>query len=163
MDCSALLTASALTLRVFFVTGFVSVPEVAMTTKLQLLLEKETQLKAQIQLAKAAERTLEKKKDTRRKILIGAAVLAKVEAGMWPQQDLKVMMDGFLTRPHERELFGLDTAEGAISNGKAGGDLKVMAKTEPKVSGEKKSKRAAKGRSQPLPEKSVDVINEFNL
>jgi hypothetical protein len=37
-----------------------------MTTKLQLLLEKEAQLKAQIQLAKAAERTLEKKKDTRR-------------------------------------------------------------------------------------------------
>ena len=44
-----------------------------MATKLEKLLEKEAQLKAQIQLAKATERTQERKRDTRRKILIGAA------------------------------------------------------------------------------------------
>ncbi|EDX82371.1 hypothetical protein S7335_817 [Synechococcus sp. PCC 7335] len=79
-----------------------------MTTKLERLLEKEAQLKAQIQQAKAAERTLEKKRDTRRKILVGAAVMARVESGRWPKEDLLSMMDGFLSRPNERELFGLD-------------------------------------------------------
>ncbi len=78
-----------------------------MATKLDKLLEKEAQLRAQIQQAKAAERTLEKKRDTRRKILVGAAVMARVENGEWPKSDLKMMMDGFLTRPNERELFGL--------------------------------------------------------
>ncbi|MEL6605777.1 MAG: hypothetical protein AAFP20_21410 [Cyanobacteria bacterium J06614_10] len=82
-----------------------------MATKLQRLLEKEAQLKAQIQQAKAAERTLEKKRDTRRKILIGAAVMARVKSGEWPEADLRMMMDGFLTRPNERDLFDLDTAD----------------------------------------------------
>ena len=82
-----------------------------MMTKLERLLQKEAQLKAQIQQAKAAERTLEKKKDTRRKILIGAAVLARVEHGEWPEEDLKMMMDGFLTRQNERDLFDLDDVE----------------------------------------------------
>ena len=50
-----------------------------MSAKLERLLEKEAQLKAQIQQAKAAEKTLERKRDTRRKILIGSAVLARVE------------------------------------------------------------------------------------
>ena len=84
-----------------------------MSTKLQRLLKKEAQIKAQIQQAKAAERTLEKKRDTRRKILIGAAVMARVNAGEWPESDLRMMMDGFLTRPNERALFDLDEAEGA--------------------------------------------------
>ena len=90
-----------------------------MATKLQRLLEKEAQLKAQIQQAKAAERTLEKKRDTRRKILIGAAVMARVNAGEWPEADLKMMMDGFLTRPNERELFDLDAADGDKAGKKA--------------------------------------------
>lgn len=79
-----------------------------MSSKLEALLEKERKLKAQIQQAKAAERTLEKKRDTRRKILIGAAVMARVNRGEWPESELKQMMDGFLTRPQERELFDLD-------------------------------------------------------
>ena len=83
-----------------------------MTTKLEKLLQKEAQLKAQIQDAKARERTLEKKRDTRRKILVGAAVMAQVEHGDWPERDLKMMMDGFLTRESERELFGLDGESG---------------------------------------------------
>ena len=79
-----------------------------MATRLDKLLQKEAQLKAQIQQAKAAERTLERKRDTRRKILIGAAVMARVESGRWPKADLLEMMDGFLSRQNERDLFGLD-------------------------------------------------------
>jgi hypothetical protein len=43
--------------------------------------------------------------DTRRKILVGAAVLAKVGRGEWPEARLLEMMDKALTRPDERALF----------------------------------------------------------
>jgi hypothetical protein len=169
MDDSAPFLVSALILRVFFVTRFFSVPEVAMPTKLELLLEKEAQLKAQIQQAKAAERTLEKKRDTRRKILIGAAVLARVEMGEWPQKDLTMMMDGFLSRPHERELFDLD------GNGGTGGDRSAAAQAEKskpawdEVEADEfkdngaTTKQAGKGRRKALPETPVDIDDEFNL
>ncbi len=111
-----------------------------MITKLERLLQKEAQIKAQIQQAKAAERTLEKKRDTRRKILIGAAVMARVEHGDWPKEDLLRMMDGFLTRPNERDLFGLDnagtdeaeaSAQAAQSNGNGTGKKnKTLAKPQ---------------------------------
>jgi hypothetical protein len=78
---------------------------------------------------------------------------------MWPQQDLKVMMDGFLTRPHERDLFGLDSSDGAISNGKAAD----KAKSDKRTGEAKPSARTGEGQLQSLPEKSVDVANEFNL
>lgn len=87
-----------------------------MSKKLDSLLEKERRLKAQIQQAKAAERTLERKRETRRKVLAGAAVLAKVEAGLWPQEDFLAMMDSFLSRASERELFGLDGGSEADGN-----------------------------------------------
>ena len=78
-----------------------------MSKKLEKLLLKEKQLKAQIQQAQAAKRTQERKRDTRRKILVGTAVLSQVEKGEFSQEDLTSLMDKFLTRPIERELFGL--------------------------------------------------------
>lgn len=126
-----------------------------MATKLQRLLEKEAQLKAQIQQAKAAERTLEKKKDTRRKILIGAAVMARVEHGEWPEADLRMMMDGFLTRPNERALFDLDEAEAA-------GEQKAVQNSGEKQQA-KKEKAGEKARAKRLPEPDDDLANEFNL
>ena len=126
-----------------------------MSTKLQRLLKKEAQIKAQIQQAKAAERTLEKKRDTRRKILIGAAVMARVNAGEWPESDLRMMMDGFLTRPNERALFDLDAPEGA-SERKA-----IQNSGEKKQA--KKTKASEKVKAQKLPEPDDDLVNEFNL
>ena len=131
-----------------------------MTTKLEKLLQKEAELKAQIQQAKAREKTLEKKRDTRRKILVGAAVMAQVESGDWPEADLKAMMNSFLTRENERELFGLDEPEdtkGADSANKSG----VIARSEKQRSPEKKSakpKRVVK----PLPE-AVAAEDNFGL
>ena len=134
-----------------------------MATKLEQLLLKEAQLKAQIQQAKAAERTLEKKRDTRRKILVGAAVLARVQNGEWPQDDLTRMMDGFLSRPNERELFGLD-GDGAVgreekSQQTGGAKPKPAAKASAKKAAGMGTKKTAKA----LPEKPVDLDNEFNL
>lgn len=45
--------------------------------------------------------------DTRRKILVGAAVLARVERGEWSEAKLLAMLDTYLTRADDRTLFGL--------------------------------------------------------
>ncbi|MEL6940378.1 MAG: hypothetical protein AAFO84_14425 [Cyanobacteria bacterium J06598_1] len=128
-----------------------------MSAKLERLLEKEAQLKAQIQQAKAAERTLEKKRDTRRKILIGAAVMARVEHGEWPKNDLLAMMDGFLTRPNERDLFGLD-GDGADDVGGAQPGPQAKDKAE---AGKKKPQ--GKKQARMMPESNLDIEAEFNL
>ncbi|MCX7205666.1 MAG: mobilization protein [Proteobacteria bacterium] len=49
-------------------------------------------------------------KDTRRKILVGAAILAKVERGEWPRDKLLAMMDATLNRNDDRALFDLEPA-----------------------------------------------------
>ena len=133
-----------------------------MATKLEKLLQKEAQLKAQIQQAKAAERTLERKRDTRRKILIGAAVMARVESGRWPEADLLEMMDGFLSRQNERDLFELDDAAGA-------GDHKAKKKHSTKQHSDKQparkatTKKKAEAKAKKLPEPNDDLASEFNL
>lgn len=120
-----------------------------MSAKLERLLEKEAQLKAQIQQAKAAEKTLERKRDTRRKILIGSAVMARVESGRWPKDDLLSMMDGFLSRENERELFGLgETVE-----------------PEPEKAATQNGQKQAKPKRKvkPLPQPDDDLDDQFKL
>ena len=69
------------------------------------------QAKALKQQQLARERAAEKKRqrsdDTRRKILVGAVILAKVEHGEWPKERLREWMDHALTRADDRALFGL--------------------------------------------------------
>jgi len=69
------------------------------------------QAKAKKQQIEARKRALETKeeraKDTRRKILVGAAILAKVERGEWPKDKLLAMLDSALIRTDDRALFGL--------------------------------------------------------
>ena len=136
--------------------------QIVMSTKLERLLEKEAQLKAQIQQAKAAERTLEKKRDTRRKILIGAAVMARVESGRWPKADLLEMMDGFLTRPHERDLFELDGEVSGSGDRTADSNGKAKAKQATKVGRDEKASRSKKAVKK-LPESADDLASEFKL
>lgn len=133
-----------------------------MATKLQRLLEKEAQLKAQIQQAKAAERTLEKKRDTRRKILIGAAVMARVEHGEWPKADLLRMMDGFLTRPNERDLFDLDAEQENTNAEPVTSGVQKITAAEPNRKAKANEKPLGKSRPK-LAEPDFDVDKEFNL
>lgn len=56
---------------------------------------------------RAAEYKLKRSQDTRRKILIGAAILAKVERDEWPEAKLLALLDATLTRADDRALFGL--------------------------------------------------------
>ena len=69
------------------------------------------QEKARKQRIEARKRAMESKKkrgaDTRRKILVGAVILAGVERGEWPQEKLLAMLDAALTRDDDRALFDL--------------------------------------------------------
>ena len=73
--------------------------------KLEELRQKEAQIKAQIQQLKQREQTEERKKDTRRKILIGGAVLAKIKRGEWNYQQLVSLLDNELKNDRDRALF----------------------------------------------------------
>ena len=70
------------------------------------------QAKARKQRLEAQKRALGSKQqradDTRRKILVGAAVLGKVERGEWPKDNFLDIMNQTLTHPQDRCLFGLD-------------------------------------------------------
>jgi hypothetical protein len=56
---------------------------------------------------KAIETKRERKADTRRKILIGAVVLAKIEQKVMDEKLLREWLDQALTRNDDRALFGL--------------------------------------------------------
>ncbi|MBJ5084994.1 mobilization protein, partial [Salmonella enterica subsp. enterica serovar Typhimurium] len=45
--------------------------------------------------------------ETRRKVLVGAMILAKVNSSEWPEDRLMAAMDAYLERDHDRALFGL--------------------------------------------------------
>jgi hypothetical protein len=82
-----------------------------MAKDLEKLLEKQKQLAAQIQAIKAREKEADRKLDTRRKILIGGAVLAMVKRGDWNQEKLKSMLDREIHAEKDRALFGLPAKE----------------------------------------------------
>lgn len=74
--------------------------------KLESLKKKHEQLKAQIQTLEAAKKSRDRKRDTRRKILIGAYYLDKVmQENKFPE--IVKIMDGYLTRNSDRILFDL--------------------------------------------------------
>jgi len=79
-------------------------------------------LEDRLKQAKARKEKLEARKldylikgqradDTRKKILVGSAILDRVNRGEWPESRLLEMLDKHLTRPHDRALFGLKPIE----------------------------------------------------
>lgn len=78
--------------------------------------ERLRQLKARQQKTIARQRAFEshkeRKNDTRRKILIGAIVLARIKQGRFPETELRAWMDEALTRPDDRALFALSERPG---------------------------------------------------
>lgn len=81
------------------------------TEQIEKLVERLRTLKARQAIIEARRRTMEsrrdRKTDTRRKILVGAIVLAKVEQGVMPEAQLRTWLDAALQRPDDRRLFGL--------------------------------------------------------
>lgn len=84
-----------------------------MNKRLEELTQRRDQITAQIQALKAREQAAERQRDTRRKVLIGAAVLERVKNGKWPEERLLAMMDEFLTRDLDRQLFRLPSKPAA--------------------------------------------------
>lgn len=64
---------------------------------------------------KAAKTKQKRADDTRRKILVGAAILAKVERGEWPKDKMLEMMGQQLTRTDDRLLFDLPVTQKTAS------------------------------------------------
>ncbi len=78
--------------------------------KLATLKKKQEQLKAQIQAVESAEKNRERKRDTRRKILIGAYYFDKAKSeGKF--DDILKIMDNYLKRNSDRVLFDLTPLE----------------------------------------------------
>lgn len=79
--------------------------------RIESLEERLKQLKAKQHRMEARRRSLESRRsrrdDTRRKILVGAIVLAKVEQGVLEESVLRGWLRNGLTRADDRALFGL--------------------------------------------------------
>ncbi len=79
--------------------------------RIETLEDRLKQLKAKQQRIEARQRTLASKRarreDTRRKILVGAVVLAKVDQGVIDQATLRGWLKGALKREDDRALFRL--------------------------------------------------------
>jgi hypothetical protein len=83
--------------------------------RIETLEERLAQLKARQVRVDARKRSLQSRReraaDTRRKILVGAIVLAKTEQGRIPESDLRQWLDEGLTRTADRALFGLTVSK----------------------------------------------------
>jgi hypothetical protein len=81
------------------------------TENIERLEERLKQLKAKRQRLEARKRTLESRRsrrdDTRRKILVGAVVLAKIDQGVFDAAVLNGWLDAALSRADDRALFDL--------------------------------------------------------
>ncbi len=79
--------------------------------KLSRLEQKRQQIDQQILAIKARQKQQQRKDDTRRKILIGGAVLKEAQADPEFQQALQAILDKHITRDHDRKLFHWQTGQ----------------------------------------------------
>lgn len=78
----------------------------ATAKKIESLKQKQAQLQSQIEILEAAEKNRERKRETRRKILIGAYYLDQAR-DKDQMADLQCAMDTYLKRNTDRVLFDL--------------------------------------------------------
>ncbi len=77
-----------------------------MNEKIEKLEKKKGRIEAQIMAKEAREKKEKRKKDTRRKILIGAFIMDQYRK-TGKMDRLEKMMDSYLKRDNDRELFNL--------------------------------------------------------
>jgi hypothetical protein len=79
--------------------------------QISTLEERLKQLKLRAQRIEARKKAIDsrraRKADTRRKILIGAVVMAKIEQKVMPEAQVREWLDQALARSDDRALFGL--------------------------------------------------------
>ena len=76
-----------------------------MTSRLEQLLKKQKELKAQIRQEKNKLDQQERKNDTRRKILLGALMMDMMNSGELDEKKIMKRLDSFLSRNTDRQLF----------------------------------------------------------
>ena len=76
-----------------------------MASRLEQLLQKQEELKAQIRKEKNKLDQAERKNDTRRKILLGALMMDMMKKGELDEKKIMKKLDGFLSRNTDRQLF----------------------------------------------------------
>jgi hypothetical protein len=90
-------------------------------TRIHSIDERLARLRARRERLLARAGNAERKRDTRRKILIGGAVLAAVDRegvpSMQSTTELRRWLDARLVRPHDRAVFGLDAGDPAKEQG----------------------------------------------
>ena len=82
-------------------------PRVTPAERIRKLEEQRARITAEIQRVKGRESHEARKRETRRKILVGAMVLDQVQHGEWPEKRLKAAIDRFLERDQDWALFAL--------------------------------------------------------
>jgi len=78
-----------------------------MATRLERMEQEAAQLAAKLEKKRARLNQEKRRQDTKRKILIGAAMLDAVAKGHVSEEQLRAMLDEHLTRPADRALFDL--------------------------------------------------------
>ena len=78
-----------------------------MASRLEQLLKKQEELKAQIRKEKNKLSQAERKQDTRRKILLGALMMEMMKQGELNEKKISQKLDDFLSRDIDRKLFSL--------------------------------------------------------
>ncbi len=90
-------------------------------SRIQVLDERLARLRSEKSRLLARASQAERKRDTRRKILIGGAVLAVIDHEGVPRlqsiAELLRWLDGRLTRPHDRAAFDLPTDDSRADAG----------------------------------------------
>ena len=79
-----------------------------MPNKLEKLLQQQAKIKKQINAEKTKERQKQRKDDTRRKILLGAYVLTKMDEAEAYKMKILQELQSYLTKPQDRALFGFE-------------------------------------------------------
>lgn len=76
------------------------------TERINAMESKKKQMESHLASLKARSKAEERKKDTRRKILVGSYFIKKFNDSE-SMDDLRTLMNGYLTDRRDRELFGL--------------------------------------------------------
>ena len=94
-------------------------PRAEPEARVKKLEEAQARLNAELARARGRAAQEKRKRDTHRKILIGAMVLDQVQRGEWPEERLQAAMDRFLDKDRDRAVFDLPPR--ATSAAKTGG------------------------------------------
>lgn len=101
-------------------------------SRLEKLQLKKAQLEAQIKSIQSREQQQSRKKETRRKIIAGALALHHLEKNPDDpfSQKLKRLLDEYVLKPYERELFGLPALPENLQNQVANDSGNILDLTE---------------------------------